>query len=45
MEVGHSRTAARRRQERALRRKAILDAAREIFFTKGFMAATMESIA
>ncbi len=45
MRDGQERTAVRRQKEQALRRQAILDSAREAFFEKGFMAATMESIA
>lgn len=45
MRVSHNRTALRRQKEQAQRRQAILDAAREAFFEKGFMTATMEAIA
>jgi AcrR family transcriptional regulator len=45
MSTSQTRTALRKRKEQAQRRKAILDSAREIFFDRGFMAATMDSIA
>ncbi len=39
------RTALRKKKEQAMRREAILNAAREVFFQRGFMASTMDSIA
>jgi TetR/AcrR family transcriptional regulator len=45
MSESQKRTVIRKRKEQAVRRKAILDAAREAFFEKGFMAATMNGIA
>jgi AcrR family transcriptional regulator len=45
MRAGHKRTAVRKQKEQAQRRETILNAARESFFEKGFMAATMNSIA
>ncbi len=41
----HKRTLLRKQKEQAHRRKAILSSAREAFFDKGFMAATIEEIA
>lgn len=45
MKISHNRTAARRLREQAQRRQAILEAAREVFFEKGFREATIEAIA
>lgn len=45
MNTSHRKTARRRQREHAERRNAILTAAREVFFEKGFMTATMEAIA
>jgi AcrR family transcriptional regulator len=45
MRDGQKRTALRKQKEQALRREAILHAAREVFFQKGFMSATMDGIA
>ncbi len=45
MNNGQTPTAIRRQKEQAQRRKSILKAAREVFFQKGFMAATIEEIA
>jgi AcrR family transcriptional regulator len=48
MNNGHTSDAARttrRQKERAQRRKSILKAAREVFFKKGFMGATVGEIA
>lgn len=45
MRSSQKRTAVRKLKEQVQRREAILHAAREAFFEKGFMAATMESIA
>lgn len=45
MNDSHKRTHLRKQKEQAQRRKAILDSAREVFFDKGFMSATMDDIA
>ncbi len=45
MSEGQKKTVIRKRKEQAQRRKAILNSAREAFFDKGFMAATMDGIA
>ncbi len=45
MSNSQKRTALRKQQEQAVRKDAILNAAREVFFQKGFMASTMDSIA
>ncbi len=45
MNDGQTPTALRRQKEQAQRRKAILKAAREVFFKKGFMTSTIEEIA
>jgi TetR/AcrR family transcriptional regulator len=45
MRERQKKTVVRRQKEQAERRKAILTAAREAFFDKGFMAATMDGIA
>lgn len=45
MNDSHYSTRQRRQKEQAERRRAILEAAREVFFDKGFMAATVEAIA
>ncbi|MGD0398496.1 MAG: TetR/AcrR family transcriptional regulator [Syntrophobacteraceae bacterium] len=45
MNNGQTPTAVRRQKEQAQRRKSILKAAREVFFQRGFMAATIEEIA
>ena len=41
----HKKTGLRRQKEQAERRQAILTAARELFFEKGFLAATVDAIA
>jgi len=45
MRDGQKRTEARKKKEHEERKKSILNAARETFFEKGFMAATMDGIA
>lgn len=45
MNDGQTPTALRRQKEQAKRKASILKAAREVFFKKGFMAATMDAIA
>ena len=45
MNIRHNKTLVRRQKEKTERRKAILSAAREVFFEKGFMAATVDAIA
>ena len=45
MNDGHDMKSERRRKEHEARRKAILKAAREVFFRKGFMDATVDEIA
>ena len=45
MRHSQNKTAMRKQKEQAQRRKSILDAAREAFFDRGFMAATMDGIA
>lgn len=45
MSRSHKKTALRKQREQAQRRQAIVDAARQVFFDKGFMATTMDSIA
>ena len=45
MRDGQKGTAARKQKEQEQRRQTILNAAREAFFEKGFLDATMESIA
>ncbi len=45
MSESHTKTALRKRKEQGQRRRAILTAAREAFFEKGFVAATMAAIA
>jgi AcrR family transcriptional regulator len=45
MRDGQKRTGARKQKEQEERKKTILNAAREAFFEKGFMAATMDGIA
>ncbi len=45
MNEGQKKTTRRRRKEQAQRRQSILEAAREVFFDKGFMDATMDAIA
>jgi len=45
MREGQKRTAVRKQKEQAERKQSILNAAREAFFEKGFMAATMDGIA
>lgn len=45
MKDSQKKTAARKLKEQAQRKNAILDSAREAFFEKGFMAATIDGIA
>ncbi len=45
MNTSQKRTSTRKQMEQAQRKNAILDSAREAFFDKGFMAATIEEIA
>jgi TetR/AcrR family transcriptional regulator len=45
MNTGQSRKSERKQKERAGRRREILAAAREVFFMKGFMDATVDDIA
>lgn len=45
MNIGHDRKTERRNNEQLARRTAILKAAREVFFAKGFMSATIDEIA
>lgn len=44
-EPGREITLSRRRRERLQRRAAIIEAAKELFYEKGFMATTMDEIA
>ncbi|MDR3567208.1 MAG: TetR/AcrR family transcriptional regulator [Syntrophobacteraceae bacterium] len=45
MDATRKKTSLRKQKEQAQRREAILNSAREAFFDKGFMAATIEDIA
>jgi len=45
MNTGHNKKAERRKNEQLARRTAIIKAAREVFFAKGFMSATIDEIA
>ena len=45
MNAGQNRKTERRKSEQLARRKAIIKAAREVFFAKGFMNATIDEIA
>jgi AcrR family transcriptional regulator len=45
MNASPKNTLLRKQKEQALRKKAILDSAREVFFEKGFRSTTMEDIA
>jgi len=45
MNTGHNNKTERRKNEQLARRTAILKAAREVFFAKGFMSATIDEIA
>ncbi len=45
MNTGQNRKTERRRKEQLARRRAILAAAREVFFARGFMDATIDDIA
>lgn len=45
MNTSQKRTSTRKQMEQAQRKNAILDSAREAFFEKGFMAATVEEMA
>lgn len=45
MNTGHNKKTERRKNEQLARRTAIVKAAREVFFAKGFMSATVDEIA
>lgn len=45
MNTGHSRKTARRKSEQLARRASIIKAAREVFFSRGFMNTTIDEIA
>jgi len=45
MNTGHNKKTERRKNEQLARRTAIIKAAREVFFAKGFMSATIDEIA
>jgi len=45
MNIGHNKKTERRKNEQLARRTSIIKAAREVFFAKGFMSATIDEIA